>query len=123
VLLGWSAPKDAARGETVTVRYYYQASEPIAADYTVFVHGDLAGTDVLRTRVHGDHAPTRPTSDWPAARIVEDRVALTIPTDHPGGAMTVWSGFYRSDRMHVTSADVAKTDTHDRVQGPVIWVR
>ncbi len=116
-LLGWSAPKAAKRGETVTVHYYYRATQPIAADWTVFIHGDVAGSSV---RVHGDHAPTRPTSDWPVSTIIDDRVSLVIPADHPGGTMTLWSGLYRSDRMHVTSTE--STDGHDRVRGPVVSV-
>jgi CubicO group peptidase (beta-lactamase class C family) len=116
VLRGWSAPAEASRGETVTIRWYYEATRPITGDFTVFVHGDSPGT-----RIHGDHAPARPTSDWPTGTIVEDSVALTIPADHALGPMNVWSGLYQLDRMHVTTPDV--TDGHDRVRGPTIEVR
>jgi len=118
-LVGWSAPAKAARGEAVTVHYYYRTPKPIASDWTVFVHGDMSSDPT--TRIHADHAPTRPTSDWPIGTIVEDRVTFGIPKDQPVGALTLFSGFYRSDRMRITSTGAS--DGHDRARGPVILVQ
>jgi CubicO group peptidase (beta-lactamase class C family) len=121
MLVGWSAPASMQPGETATVRYYYRLTRPITADYTVFVHGDFPGADV-NARVHADHAPVRPTSDWPVGAIIEDDATVTVPADHPGGAMTLWNGFYRSNRMHITASSEDARDKQDRARGPTVTI-
>ena len=119
-LVGWSAPREVARGETVTVRHYYRATRPIPADYTVFIHGDSVGDPAAR--VHADHAAfCDRRANRPVGAIIEDRTTLVIPADFAKGPFMLFSGFYRADRMHVLTAEAS--DGHDRVRGPVITVR
>jgi CubicO group peptidase (beta-lactamase class C family) len=116
-LRGWSAPSTAKRGTKVRVRYFYEAAAKIDADYTIFVHAQTEGK-----RVHADHIPTVPTSEWPVGPLIEDLVDIDIPKEHPVGIMTVYSGLYREARMKVRRAGEV-SDGRDRVVGPRILVQ
>jgi serine-type D-Ala-D-Ala carboxypeptidase/endopeptidase len=114
-LVGIRAPSRVHRGGTASVSYFYRLSEKVPVDYRFFVHADVKGL-----RVSADHRPLVPLSDWPVDVIVEDRFALSVPADHPGGSMTLWTGMFRRDRLKVVEPELPRKD--DRVRGTVIIV-
>ncbi len=81
-------------GQTVDVTLTWQAVQPIAEDYTVFVH--LLGPD---GRLHGqvDSWPvqgTFPTSTWPIGEPISDRYSVMLNPDAPTGAYRLEVGLY-----------------------------
>ncbi len=87
-------PPTVQPGGTVLVIARWLAVDPMAADYTVFVHlWDAAGQPAAQL----DSQPqsgTRPTSGWQPGDIVLDRYALLVPPDLPPGDYTLNLGMY-----------------------------
>jgi serine-type D-Ala-D-Ala carboxypeptidase/endopeptidase len=113
-LVGVRAPERVRRGATAPISYFYRLAERVAADWRFFVHADTKGF-----RVSADHRPVLPLSDWPTGVIIEDRFALRVPDDHPGGPVTVWTGLFRRERLKIVGLEPTKDD---RARGPVIVV-
>ena len=88
---------DTAQG--LNLQVYWQTSAPLNQDYTVFTQlldqqGQLvAGWD---SQPLGGKFPT---SHWPAAEIVTDRVHLTLPEDLPAGEYRLITGMYLLDTL------------------------
>jgi hypothetical protein len=81
-------------GSTLNLKVYWQASQPLDQDYTVFVQLlDSSGKLVAGY----DQQPLGgyfPTSQWPAHEIVTDAVHLALPDDLPAGNYTLITGMY-----------------------------
>jgi 4-amino-4-deoxy-L-arabinose transferase-like glycosyltransferase len=97
-LVGYDlAPSPHHPGETLRLQLYWQALEPLAEDYTVFVHVlSEGGAGQLVTQQ--DNPPvrgTRPTSTWEPGVVVVDPYDLPIPSDTPLGEYVVAVGLYR----------------------------
>jgi hypothetical protein len=79
---------------TVTIRMYWQALQPPANDYTVFVHLlDAQGQIVVQR----DQQPTggqMPTSTWPRGYTVKDEVVLNVPANLAQGTYRLVTGVY-----------------------------
>jgi hypothetical protein len=78
---------------TVTLILTWQAIEPVAQDYTVFVHL-LAGTTKvaqLDSRPCGGECPT---DSWQPGEIIVDRYPLALPEEAPAGPYRVAAGLY-----------------------------
>jgi 4-amino-4-deoxy-L-arabinose transferase-like glycosyltransferase len=97
------------------VTLYWQATEPVALDYTVFVHLlDAEGRQVAQA----DSPPQSgqyPTSWWGAGEVVADRHRLPSETieNLPPGAYTLSVGLYNLDtgeRLPVRAADGTQGD-------------
>jgi 4-amino-4-deoxy-L-arabinose transferase-like glycosyltransferase len=106
-LVGYDvAPLPLHPGETLRLQLYWQALEPLAEDYTVFVH--MLSAHVLSAHVlseggagqlvtQQDNPPvrgTRPTSTWEPGVVVVDPYDLSIPSDTPPGEYVVAVGLY-----------------------------
>lgn len=66
-------------GATFTTTLYWQASEPVGSDYTVFVHL-LDNRGAIVAQADGPPAAGRyPTSYWLPGEMVEDAHAVTVP--------------------------------------------
>ncbi len=81
-------------GETSDLLLQWQALQPIAQNYTVFVQ--FIGPD---GHVHGqvDQAPlqgTYPTNEWKAGEMLNDPYRLTLAPDAPSGDYQIAVGFY-----------------------------
>jgi len=95
-LLGYDvSPPVAQRGRDVTVTLHWQAAEPTALDYTVFVH--VLAPDGRRVAQH-DAQPwwdvPLPTSSWLPGETLRDRHTLSLSADLPAGAYRLQVGVY-----------------------------
>jgi hypothetical protein len=107
-LVAYELPTEAAPGETVEVRLYWEALATPQDDYTVFVH-------LLDMEGHGitghDAKPLGgryPTLAWVPGEIVPDIHPLTIPADRSPGTVKVQVGMYTWPelvRLPVTLSD------------------
>jgi hypothetical protein len=78
-------------GESITVTFYWQATGPLAKNYTVFTH--LLGPEE-QIIVNADHAPAKPAQGWVAGEIITDPITLTLPSDLPSGDYVLEVGLY-----------------------------
>jgi hypothetical protein len=88
---------NAQAGGVLPVALRWKATQPVPADYFVFVH--LLDTDGNRV-AQSDGQPaiwTRPTSSWAPEESIEDRHALALPIDLPPGDYTLIAGLYLAD--------------------------
>jgi hypothetical protein len=89
------APQPVQPGQTLSVTLYWQASQPIAESYAVFVHL-LDQTGQITTQ--NDDLPRAgayPTPWWPPGLSVADIHPLVLPAHLPAGAYQLVVGFYR----------------------------
>ena len=84
-------------GQTITVTLHWQALEPVAADYTVFVQLlDEAG----QVRGQHDSPPVNgqyPTSNWLPGQLVLDQTVLMLAPNLPTGEYRIAVGMYELD--------------------------
>jgi len=88
-----------ARGDVLSIRFYYDAIGPTDISYTVFTH--LLGPD---GELYGqlDSVPqggARPTTSWLAGEIVLDDYKIKIAQDAPPGEYVLAVGMYNLDTM------------------------
>jgi hypothetical protein len=74
---------------------YWQALEPMAASYKIFVHllHEVEPHHVER-RAQADVYPHLPTSGWIAGEYLDDRVTVDLPAGLAPGTYGIWIGFY-----------------------------
>lgn len=97
-LMGYDqSARQVAPGETIALRFYWQASARPQANYSLFVHLTPAdGSDVL-TQVDGAPATLeRPTMTWddPGEMLISTPFELTVPPDLPSGEYRMLVGLY-----------------------------
>jgi 4-amino-4-deoxy-L-arabinose transferase-like glycosyltransferase len=94
VLDGFRHPGTVRAGETLPLALYWQATRPLPADYTVFVHLlDAQGAKAAQR----DVAPlggTLPTSRWQPGQLLRDDQDLLVPAETPPGAYRLVAGMY-----------------------------
>jgi hypothetical protein len=102
VLADWAISPTAVVGGTAFVDLHWQASAPVGASYTVFVHL-IDGTGQKIAQHDGEPAlGSRPTASWRPGETIDDRVALAIPASARPGTYHVLVGLYRgADRLTV----------------------
>jgi hypothetical protein len=100
LLRGYEVAETATQaGQKLNLKVYWQADQPIAADYTIFTQLlDAQGLLVASwdSQPLGGHFPT---SQWPPNEIISDRVSLLLPTDLPPGEYTLITGMYRLETL------------------------
>lgn len=101
-----------APGETVTLRFYWNAPAPPAANYSVFVHLiPEDGEGVPLAQADGAPAsPGRPTLLWTdsSETIISDPFTLTLPADLAPGTYAIRIGLYDQEtgaRLPVVGSD------------------
>ncbi len=86
-------------GQTLRLQLYWEALEPLAEDYVVFVHMLEEREDgSARLVAQQDNPPvrgTQPTSTWQPGVTVVDPYDLSIPRDTPPGEFALLVGLYR----------------------------
>ena len=96
-LVGYDvAPSPTRLGQALRLQLYWQALEPLAEDYTVFVHV-LSKDGASQLVTQQDNPPvrgTRPTSTWEPGVVVVDPYDLPIPMDIPPGEYVLTVGLY-----------------------------
>lgn len=104
-LIEVSLPAQVRRGETVEVRWTFEALDTPAAGWKVFAH--VEGP----TRFTGDHAPVRPFEWWKRGQFIRYTTKLSIPTSAPDGQYVVWAGLWKGTRrMPAKSASSPVTE-------------
>lgn len=92
---------------TLTLTLTWQAVEPVAGDYTVFVHL-LAGEEKIAQRDTRPCDGRCPTNRWQPGAIIADRYRLDLPPDAPPGPYRLAVGLYlleTGDRAAVVGRD------------------
>jgi hypothetical protein len=81
------------------VSLYWQSQQPLAEDYTIFVHLRDQNNNTI---VNGDHQPYQnlvPTSRWPVGRTIKETARLDLPPDLPDGQYRIMVGMYSPATM------------------------
>jgi hypothetical protein len=111
-LMGYDQSADQVNpGESVSFRFYWQASAIPADNYSLFIH--LTPLDTPDALAQVDGAPTvpeRPTLTWddPGETLISPAFTLAIPPDLSPGEYRVLIGLYNyldGQRLPVTDAD------------------
>lgn len=94
-LLGYDAERRGTpESPHLVLTLYWQASQPVPADYTLFVHGlEATGQQVFSA----DAPPLQgdwPTSRWQAGAWLADARQIDLPPNLPPGALQVRLGWY-----------------------------
>ena len=82
---------------TLTLTLTWQAVEPVAEDYTVFVHALAAGDTKVAQRDTRPCDGECPTNTWQPGEIIVDRYRLALPPAAPPGPYRVAVGLYLLD--------------------------
>jgi hypothetical protein len=91
------SPTPARAGESVTLTLYWEATAPIAEDYTVFEHIlDAEGNIVAQADGPPQHG-NYPTSIWGAGENIVDEHTVALPVGLAAGDYTVVVGLYRPE--------------------------
>ena len=111
-LLGYDLEKETAQqGDTVRVRLYWQALEPVGADYSTFVHLDQLPALTTRAQsdnVHPGDARAQidvPVRNWTAETYVRDEHTLPVPADIPPTAYALRVGLYSREGRRLPVVD------------------
>ena len=116
---------EATPGDRVPFVLYWQATEPVTADLSIFVHlltpsGDLVWQDD-GAAAHG----TRPTWSWAVRETIADPHTLHLPADLPEGDYLLTAGLYdwqTGERLSVFNSDGARL-AEDRIEIARLTVR
>jgi hypothetical protein len=81
---------------TLTLTLTWQAVQPVAGDYTVFVHV-LAGEEKVAQQDTRPCDGECPTSAWQPGQIISDRYQLALPREAPPGPYRLAVGLYLLD--------------------------
>ena len=108
-LLGADMPDHVAKGDPFTVTLWYRVKKRFAANQTILMHFDSAGSPV---RFNGDHQPKScSTTYWQPGDIISDTHTITAgDLTNPRGPYTFYTGFFTGGggiwkNMTVTSGD------------------
>jgi hypothetical protein len=83
-------------GETLALTLYWQALEPVGANYTVFVHLADPGEQIWGQHDGQPVQGTFPTSHWLPGELVVDQHQIEIGPQTPAGSYQLLAGMYDS---------------------------
>lgn len=100
VLQGYTlSPKVIRPGTTVNLTLFWQATNPVPDNYSIFLHlRDQAGNIVAQT----DYQPFNgayPTRNWQVGQRLTDRQSFPLPPDMPPADYTLVVGLYNPDDL------------------------
>jgi hypothetical protein len=93
-LVAVALPDTAAVGTVLPVRLDWQATTPLAHDYTVYLHLLDRDGRLVAQRDAPPAAGTQPTSSWPIGARIADRQTVPLPADLPTGEFRLRTGLY-----------------------------
>jgi hypothetical protein len=116
---------EAAPGDRVPLVLYWQATEPVADDLSIFLHlldpsGELVWQDD-EAAAHG----ARPTWSWEAGEVIADPHTLMLPRDVPEGDYLLVTGLYdwrSGERVTAVTAE-GKPLAEDRIAVATLTIR
>ena len=94
-LTGYDLPVKAWQpGDIVPLTLFWQASQALPADYSVFVH--LVGSDgqIVAQTDSGPAGGSRPTGSWQPGEAIVDRHGLSLPAEIASGEYQIRVGLY-----------------------------
>jgi hypothetical protein len=110
----------------VRLDLFWQADEPLAERYAVFVHL-LDGEGRLVAQQDGEPVGGfRPTTTWLAGEVIHDRVGVLLPTDLAAGEYQLVVGMYHpesGDRLPVILVGEPTSVSTDGIPLATIQVR
>jgi hypothetical protein len=116
---------EAAPGDCVPVVLYWQATEPVTEDLSIFLHLlDPAGELIWQDDGAADHGD-RPTWSWSPDETIVDPHTVVLPWDLPEGEFALTTGLYdwqTGERLPVYRSDGTRL-TEDRVPVATLVVR
>lgn len=122
-LIGFDAPDDVARGDTMEVALYWKAEQDMAINYQVFLHlldsngRPVAQSDKLNP---GDF----PTSRWPLDKYVRDTHRLKLPATLADGEYVLSTGLWvQTEGWRLPVLDSRGNQIDDSVQFERIELR
>jgi hypothetical protein len=116
---------EAAPGDRIPVVLYWQTTEPVADDLSIFLH--LLGPDgslVWQDDGAADHG-ARPTYSWGKEEIIVDPHTLMLPPGLPEGGYTLVTGLYdwrTGERLPATAPDGERL-ANDQIAVATLGVR
>lgn len=117
-------PREPRPGDAVEITFFWRVLRPPEVNYKVFVHGEARGAE---GRINADHWPAErryPTDVWQAGEIIRDRFPIKISQNFEGDALSVWTGFYRTqkpdERWPLTSVGAGQSDGKNRLRAVTI---
>ena len=116
---------EAAPGDRISLALYWQVTEPVTDDLSVFVHllnpaGELVWQDD-GAAAHG----TRPTWSWVPGEVIADPHTLALPEDLPEGDYLLTAGLYdwrTGERLAQDRLDIATITVRQPRTDPLAWV-
>lgn len=125
--LGYTLAEETVEaGSMVRLDLFWQADEPLAERYSVFVHL-VDGDGRLVAQQDGEPVGGfRPTTTWRAGEVIHDRIGVLLPTDLAAGEYRLQVGMYRpesGDRLPVSVAGEPEPISSDNIPVTRIQVR
>jgi hypothetical protein len=126
-LMGYTLDEDVVEaGDVVRLDLFWQADEPPAERYAVFVHL-LDGDGRLVAQQDGEPVGGfRPTITWLAGEVIHDRVGVLLPADLAAGEYQLLTGMYHpetGERLMVTDTGGEDPISTDSIPLATIQVR
>jgi hypothetical protein len=81
-------------GDALALTLYWQAEQPVADDYTVFVHLQGPGGGLVTQQDNPPVRGTRPTAGWAPGALIEDPYEVQLPADAIFGRYALSVGMY-----------------------------
>jgi hypothetical protein len=112
-LLGYQLTGTAKAGSPLSLTLYWQASDPVRGDYTVFTHVIDAGERIWGQKDNPPVSGTYPTSRWQAEETIVDRYEIQLDPETPPGEYRIVVGMYDATtgiRLPITAASAFLLD-------------
>lgn len=124
-LLGYDLQLPGTADQALTVTLHWQADQPIALSYKVFVHLDDAAGQVATQRDDYPLQGARPTTSWLPGEEIADRYQVPMPAGIPPGRYTLAVGLYdpvTGARLSPVEDGAGVSQANDQlVLTPVLW--
>jgi 4-amino-4-deoxy-L-arabinose transferase-like glycosyltransferase len=98
-LVGYEMDERKERGETLSLKLYWQALSEMDRDYTVFVHFIGQEGQILAQWDSQPREGAYPTSLWDRGEVVRDERELALPEELPAGEYQIAVGMYLLETM------------------------
>ena len=117
-------PKVVEPGGSVTLILYWEASQPTAADYTVFTHLIDEQGELVAQRDSQPQGGIYPTYLWDSGERIQDSYELFVPVDTVDGSLSFAIGMYTLatlERLPLqTELDLTIQDNRLLLPGPIV---
>jgi hypothetical protein len=113
-LIGYDLDRRSARpGEALRLTLFWQASGPIAKNYSVFAHVRGEGETLWAGQDGWPQQGAAPTSTWRQGEVVRDSYQLALKPNTPHGQYAIEVGLYDAsgERLVVNDAGGTPTDS------------